>query len=171
MQSIERSNRRHGDGTDDTERSWCKARGRVGRVSVADFDGVADAFVQLLQRGRAENDLIGGVDGVAGQDRRCQRGVRASEDCGDGLAVDVDRREIDPGRGGDVGIVVQHRLALRGDRAVAVGRLERVVPIPPIERRTRYERTEAVAERERRDDAGSPDAAAARTTAEARSVR
>ena len=70
------------------------------------------------------------------------------EDRGDGQAVDVEGREVDAGSRGHVRVMVEHPLALRRDRAIAISGLEREAPIPPEKRGARHEGREAVAERE-----------------------
>ena len=108
----------HGAGPDLEVQGFAGADGGQGRGSdddelrglghaVVERDGVADVLVQLGERGRAEHDLVGCVERVAREHRRCDRGVGGCAEHGDVLAVDAEVVEGHAGPGGDVGVVVE----------------------------------------------------------------
>ena len=88
-------------------------------------------FVQQGQGGRTEHDLVVRIEAMPGQDRWRYFGVQARQDDGDGLVVDLGVGVVDAGPCGDIGVVVEQRQGLRRD---IVARVERVVPVPPVER-------------------------------------
>ena len=113
------------------------------RLSVTDNDGGADVFMQLRERGHAENDLIFLRDSVTGQDRRGQRCMAVCGQDGDLLAVDFDVVMVGSSPCGNVAVAVEEREGLRGD---VVAGVEQVGPVPPVERGMRNEGLQTAAE-------------------------
>ena len=97
-------------------------------------------FVQLGQRGRAENDLVLVLDGVPGEyrraDRRLGRGVPEFEQERNTLAVDFGIVVVVAVPCDNIGIVVEEGERLGGRRVTCV---EHVAEVPPVERRMRHE--------------------------------
>jgi hypothetical protein len=120
------SNGRQGCHTDDAER-----RGRH-HGAVAGLNCVADVFVKIGEGGRADDDLVGGSEGMALRDRRTVGCVRLHAHHRHGLAVDTQRIELRAAPRHHVGVGVEQGVCLLlRDEPAAGDRVEFGVPVPP----------------------------------------
>ena len=94
--------------------------GRLGPAGHA--DGVAQPLVQVGQGLGSQDDLIGCIDFVAGQEGRTDSGSRVTGDDRNGLPVEEQRVEVDTGPACD-GVVVVEQPSGQGLRDVAVPRV------------------------------------------------
>ena len=82
---------------------------------------------------------------------RSHLGARAADQEGDGLAVDLGVGVGHTGPRADVGVMVEQLQGLGRD---VVARVEHVVPVPPVQRWSRYQGVQTAGEGERADQQG-----------------
>ena len=106
--------------------------------SIAHRDRVADALVEIGQCGCPQHDLVIGIQAMSRQNwwghRRTSAAAHQSRY---GLAINLGIGELTPAPGGNIGIVVEELQGLRRD---VIARVEHVAPVPPVKRRSRYQR-------------------------------
>ena len=96
-----------------------------------------------------DHDLVLGVDLVARQEGRIQRPGLGCQQRRNGLPVDLDAGEAEPGPGSHVRVMVEELVGGRRD-VVATRGVDGIAPVPPVQGGVRVERVQTARERERR---------------------